>query len=123
MCRMTAARNRTLGAYGEQVAARHLTEAGMTVLDRNWRCDLGELDLVLREGAVLVGCEVKTRSGSVGGHPLEAVDVSKATRVRHLLERWAEEHGVRPQESRVDLVGVQRGPRGAAEVEHVRGVA
>ncbi|WP_372736237.1 YraN family protein, partial [Nocardioides sp.] len=59
----TAAQRQALGAYGERVAAAHLAEQGLVVLDRNWRCDVGELDLVLREGVVLVACEVKTRSG------------------------------------------------------------
>lgn len=123
MARMSAASNRTLGAYGERVAARHLTQAGMVLLDTNWRCDLGEIDLVLRHGEVLVACEVKTRRGLVGGHPLEAVDDAKAQRVRHLLERWMEDHGVTASDTRVDLVGVLRPTRGAAQVLHLRGVA
>ena len=58
----TAASRKALGAYGETVAARrHLVERGMVLLDRNWRCREGELDLVLRDGDVLVACEVKTR--------------------------------------------------------------
>ncbi len=119
----TGARNRSLGAYGERVAARHLTQAGMVLLDTNWRCELGELDLVLRHGEVLVACEVKTRTGDVGGHPLEAVDDAKAQRVRHLLERWMEDHGESVTETRVDLMGVLVAPRGAAQVIHLRGVA
>ena len=62
----TDLRRVALGAYGEQVAARHLTEAGLTVLERNWRCPLGEIDLVLRDGATLVVCEVKTRVDKIG---------------------------------------------------------
>ena len=53
---------RGLGDYGERMAARYLSEHGLHVLDRNWRCELGEIDLVLRDGPVLVVCEVKTRS-------------------------------------------------------------
>ncbi len=120
---MTGSRNLGLGAYGERVAARHLAEAGMTVLDRNWRCELGELDLVLREGDLLVCCEVKTRSGEIGGHPLEAVAPSKAARLRLLALRWAEAHGLHDVEVRIDVVGVLAAGRGAATVAHVRGVA
>lgn len=58
----TAAIKQALGAYGEALAARHLVEQGMVLLDRNWRCDAGEIDLVLRDGEVLVVCEVNTRS-------------------------------------------------------------
>ena len=52
----TAASKQALGAYGETVAARHLVDAGLVLLERNWRCDEGEIDLVLREGSVLVVC-------------------------------------------------------------------
>lgn len=62
-----------VGAYGERVAERFLQEAGLTVLDRNWRCSAGELDLVLTDGPALVFCEVKTRSGLGYGDPAEAV--------------------------------------------------
>jgi len=119
----TAAQRQALGAYGERVAATHLTEQGMVVLDRNWRCEQGELDLVLRDGQVLVACEVKTRSGVVGGSPHEAVDTRKLQRLHDLLWRWCEAHGVRPQETRVDLVAILRSPRGRARLDHVRGLS
>lgn len=119
----TAAQRMALGAYGERVAAAHLTELGMVVLDRNWRCDRGELDLVLRDGAVLVACEVKTRSTPVGGSPHEAVDSRKLQRLHDLLWRWCEQRGVRPTQTRVDVVGILRDRRGSARVDHVRGLA
>ena len=80
------------------------------MLDRNWRCDAGEIDLVLRDGDALVVCEVKTRRGDAFGSPLEAVTARKAARLRRLAARWMEEHGVRPAEVRLDLVGVRRSP-------------
>ena len=112
-----------LGAYGEQVAAAHLVASGMTVLERNWRCPLGEIDIVARDGDVLVVCEVKTRSSTALGHPLEAVTALKAARLRRLAAAWITERRVHPAEVRIDLVGVLRPARGAAGVEHVRGVA
>jgi putative endonuclease len=115
-------RNTSLGSYGERVAAQRLVDQGMALVDRNWRCELGELDLVLRDGDVLVFCEVKTRSSAAYGHPLEAVGPAKAARLRRLAARWLEEHDVHPHDIRVDLVGVLLAERGAAEVEHVRGV-
>jgi putative endonuclease len=118
----TGARNKSLGGYGERLAAQRLVADGMVLVDRNWRCDQGELDLVLRDGEVLVFCEVKTRSSSAYGHPLEAVRPDKGMRLRRLAGRWLEEHDVHPREIRVDLVGVLLSARGAAEVEHVRGV-
>ena len=76
---MTTSRQRmATGGYGEASAARHLVEQGMVVLDRNWRCEQGEIDLVLRDGEVLVFCEVKTRASAAYGAPLEAVTPTKA---------------------------------------------
>lgn len=118
----TAKQNASVGRYGERVAERALLERGMTVVERNWRCPQGEIDLVLRDGDVLVVCEVKTRSGVDYGHPLEAVDELKAARLRRLAARWIEAHGVRPGEVRIDIVGVVRRRQGAAEVVHVPGV-
>ena len=122
MTRATTGRNQALGAYGEQVAARHLAEHGLEVLDHNWRCDEGELDLVLREDAVLVVCEVKTRTSNEHGSPHEAVTPAKLSRLVRLGVRWADDHGARPSEIRVDLVAVLRPTKGPALVEHVRGL-
>src|SRR3954449_6948390 len=120
----TAAVRRALGAYGEGLAARLLTnERGMHLLDRNWRCSEGELDLVLRDGDVLVACEVKTRRGPGSGSPHEAVDQVRLERLHRLVWRWAEEHDLHPQQVRVDLVAVLRPRRGAAGLEHVEGLA
>ena len=118
----TAARNRSLGRYGEDLVARWLVDRGLVVIDRNWRCSEGEIDLVLREGSTLVVCEVKTRTDERFGHPLEVVRPEKADRLRRLAVRWLEAHDVRPAEMRVDLVGVLLQARGAAIVEHVRGI-
>lgn len=114
-----------IGKYGEELAARRLTETGMTVLERNWRCGrAGEIDIVAREGDVLVVCEVKTRSGAGFEHPMAAVTRVKAERLRGLAERWIHTHGGAPPGGvRIDLVGVVLPERGAAVVEHVRGVA
>ena len=118
----TGRQNGALGAYGERVAARHLAEEGLVVVDRNWRCDAGEIDLVLRDGDVLVFCEVKTRTGTAYGHPLEAVDAVKTERLVRLAGRWMEDRGVVAADVRFDMVGVVRALRGAATVEHVRGL-
>jgi putative endonuclease len=123
----TAASRQAVGAYGESVAARYLTdERGMVLLDRNWRCAEGELDLVLRDGPVLVACEVKTRRGDGCGSPHEAVDDVRLDRLHRLVWRWAEEHAAdigEVDEARVDLVAVLRPRRGAAVVDHVEGLA
>jgi putative endonuclease len=110
-----------LGAYGERVAAAHLVDAGLAIVERNWRCDIGEIDIVARDGDTLVVCEVKTRQGAEFGSPLEKVTRDKAERLRRLAARWIAQSGVRPLDVRIDIVGVVRPRRGPAQVEHVRG--
>ncbi|MFH8796615.1 MULTISPECIES: YraN family protein [Streptomyces] len=114
-----------LGRYGEELAARRLAEAGMTVLDRNWRGGrTGEIDIVARDGDALVVCEVKTRRQASFQHPMAAMTPVKAQRLRGLAERWLQEHGGAPPGGvRIDLVGVVVPERGAPVVEHARGVA
>ncbi|MEU1464193.1 YraN family protein [Streptomyces sp. NPDC005727] len=113
-----------LGRYGEDLAARRLTEAGMTILRRNWRCGRsGEIDIVARDGNTLVVCEVKTRRAGGFQHPMAAVSPEKARRLHGLAERWIQAHGGAPPGGvRIDLVGVLLPRRGAPAVEHVRGV-
>ncbi len=118
----TSACRQALGAYGEDVAARHLTAGGMVLLDRNWRCSQGEIDLVLREGSVLVICEVKTRTSHLCGTPHEAITDAKLDRLRRLGQAWIHAHAVVAEDTRVDLVAVLQPSRGSAEVEHVRGI-
>ncbi|HEY0950192.1 YraN family protein [Nocardioides sp.] len=117
-----AAIRQALGAYGETLAARHLVGQGMVLLDRNWRCEAGEIDLVLRDGDVLVVCEVKTRSSVRFGTPHEAVTDIKVARLRRLAARWIEDRGVAVRDIRIDLVGIVRPRRGASLLDHVRGI-
>lgn len=107
---MTVARRR-LGAAGEEQAAAWYQAAGYQVLDRNWRCREGELDLVCRRGDTLVFCEVKTRSSDAFGHPAEAVTAAKAHRIRTLAGRWlgAEPSTARPGEIRFDVAAILAG--------------
>ncbi|HEX4470990.1 MAG TPA: YraN family protein [Nocardioides sp.] len=121
-CAPPTTRRAALGRYGERVAARHLTGLGMVLLDRNWQCDAGEIDLVLRDGDVLVVCEVKARSSEACGSPHEAITPEKLERLQRLALLWAEAHDVRPGEVRIDLVAVRCPPRGAAVVDHVPGL-
>jgi putative endonuclease len=111
-----------LGRRGEQVAAEYLERAGMRILDRNWRCAGGEIDIVAAEGQVLVICEVKTRSGTRYGTPLEAITRAKRTRLRRLAALWLAGHGVLFDEVRIDVIGLISDRSGQYQVEHARGV-
>jgi putative endonuclease len=111
-----------LGQRGEQLAAEYLQQAGFRVLDRNYRCAEGEIDIVASEHRVLVACEVKTRSSLQFGTPIEAIDARKLRRLRRLAVRWVLTHGVIFDELRVDVVGVLKSADGEFSIEHVRGV-
>jgi putative endonuclease len=111
-----------VGAYGERLAARYLMESGMTILDRNWHCDQGEIDLVAMDDTCLVIVEVKTRRTLAFGAPVEAVTAVKAARLRRLAGCWLTDH--RPlvesvADIRIDVIGVFRPSRGPAEIEHL----
>ena len=110
-----------VGAYGERVALRYLQQAGLVVLDRNWRCAAGELDIVAREGDALVICEVKTRRTQRYGAPVEAVVPAKAARLRRLAVHWIQATGVHPDTVRFDVVSIRPQRSGPARVDHVRG--
>jgi putative endonuclease len=110
-----------LGVRGERIAAAYLTDIGLRVLDRNWRCREGELDLVARDGDALVFCEVKTRRGTGFGHPVEAVTGAKQKRLRTLAQRWLAAHDEHAPDLRFDVVGVLVRGSGPAMVTHLPG--
>ena len=112
-----------LGRMGEDVAARHLESEGFVVLERNWRCSEGELDILARDGDTLVVCEVKTRSSTRYGSPFEAITERKLHRLERLGMRWMRERGVRPTRMRVDIVSVLAPQDGRRVIEHVRGLS
>lgn len=111
-----------LGRDGEQAAVTYLEGCGFRILDRNWRCADGEIDIVAVERHTFVVCEVKTRSGTRFGTPLEAVGNAKRRRLRRLAVRWLNAHGVRFEQIRVDVVGLLYEGTGGFTVEHIRGV-
>lgn len=112
---------RALGRWGEELAVQHLQLQGIEVLDRNWRCRAGELDVVAREGRTLLFVEVKARSGLGYGEPAEAVSRTKARRIHGLAAAWLAEQ--RPDgrwDLRFDVVSVVR-TSGLPLVQHLRG--
>lgn len=111
-----------LGRQGEQLAADFLVTSGMEILERNWRCPYGEIDIVAADGRVLVICEVKTRSDVRFGTPLEAITGQKLHRLRRLAAIWVVAHSVMYDEIRIDVVAVLRSRPGQFSIEHVRGV-
>lgn len=133
--------NLGVGRYGENVAARYLESRGMTIVERNWRCSQGEIDIVALEGQVVAVVEVKTRRSDRFGSPFEAIDARKSARLRRLAALWLRSPAgerialavdprrfvgagmSRIHQVRIDAVGVLLPGRGAAVVRHLRGVA
>ena len=101
--------NAALGGFGERAAAAHYRTRGYAVLGRNWRCGAGEIDLICARGDTLVVCEVKARTGSAHGHPLEAVTPAKQRRLRRLAAAYLRQQGRRWAEVRFDVVSVLDG--------------
>ncbi len=96
-----------LGRWGEDQAAKHLKVKGYKILQRNWRCRRGEIDLVAQDDEILVFIEVKTRRGRDYGTPEEAITRTKAKRLLELGQRYLLEHDLVDVEWRVDLVAVE----------------
>jgi putative endonuclease len=107
-----------LGRRGEDLAVEYLTDQGLVVLSRNWRCRDGELDVVATDQHRLVVCEVKTRSTDWFGEPAEAVNGRKAARIRRVTQAWLSTHGVKWVEVRFDVVSVVAAPGRPVTVAH-----
>ena len=106
-----------VGRRGELATESRYVARGYRVVARNWRCRLGELDLVLARGHALVFCEVKTRRGSRFGGGFEAVDVRKRQKVRALAEVFLLQTSSSPAAVRFDVASVWLKPDGSASVE------
>ncbi|WP_062516910.1 YraN family protein [Demequina gelatinilytica] len=111
-----------VGRYGEDLVVRTLAEDGWEVLARNWRCPLGEIDIVARDGTAVVFVEVKTRRSDAFGGALAAVTRGKLARLRLLAGEWVAGQAARWPEMRIDVVGVTIPRSGRAVIEHLRGV-
>lgn len=109
-----------LGRHGEDLAAQFIVEAGYTVIDRNWRCPRGEIDLVARDGNDTVFIEVKTRSSTAFGHPFEAITAQKVARLKRLAKAWCEAHPYRRGVVRIDAVSVIASAGSTPIIEHLR---
>jgi putative endonuclease len=111
-----------LGKRGEEIAAESLASGGMRVIDRNWRCRQGEIDIVALDGVEIVFIEVKTRTSVDFGHPLEAITAPKLARLRRLAAAWCEAHPGDHDRIRIDAIAVIAPVGAPATVEHLRRV-
>lgn len=129
--RPAGSQRRQLGNTGEALALQTLTANGLTILAQNWRCPVGELDIVAQELAPdfasghpqvtwLVLVEVRTRRGDAFGTALQALTPRKAAKLREVAESYVQQHEWRGP-WRIDFVAVQMDKRGRlVAVEHIR---
>ena len=116
-----AASHRSLGQWGEEVAARYLSGRGWQILGRNCRFGHGELDLVALDAGVIVFVEVKTRRSTRFGQAHEAVHGRKAQRLWALGEAWLCEHGLHGHPCRFDVLAIEVTSDGRALVRLLQG--
>ncbi|MEO6530648.1 MAG: YraN family protein [Specibacter sp.] len=112
-----------LGQTGERMAADYLEDRGIRVIDSNWRCPRGEIDLVALDGEELVIVEVKTRRSRRYGDPLESLTRAKVLRLRTLAVLWAREHQHVLGAVRIDAVGIVLDNSASPSIDHLKGVA
>lgn len=109
----------TLGRFGEDLARERLTDLGYRILEANYRCSLGEIDLVARDGDVLVFVEIKTRRDEPSGQVKEAVTRRKQTQLSKVALAYMKARNVCGSKARFDVVaiGLREGRR---EIEIVK---
>ena len=123
----TTSHDQLVGRLGEDLADAHLRRLGWQIVERNWRCGDGEIDIVAREPlpdgrSALVFVEVKYRSSASHGDPLEAITPAKVRRLSGLSLLWLRHHAERAEEIRDDAIGVLRRPGQPHTITHVRGI-
>jgi putative endonuclease len=112
-------RSHQLGKWGEDVAARHLHSKGLAILDRNWRCEEGELDIVALDGETIVIVEVRTRSSDAFGTAEESLTREKRRHLQMASLAYLQEHDQSHSHWRIDVVTIRTQNTGSIEsIDH-----
>jgi putative endonuclease len=114
---MRTSQHCALGRSGETLACEELARRGYAILDRRYRTRAGEIDIICRDGDVLVFTEVKTRRSRRYGAPAEALTVAKRRQVAAMAADWLARHRVRPTRCRFDVVSICIDPDGRSQIE------
>ena len=114
-----AGHRKKLGRWGESVAAIHLEAKGYEIVERNWRCELGEIDIIAKFGEELIFVEVKTRQGNQMGTPEEGLTEEKSKKLFQLAQIYLSETDI-DADWRIDLVALALDQSGKLErCEHI----
>ncbi|RLP75039.1 YraN family protein [Mycetocola tolaasinivorans] len=116
--------NQDVGRDGENLAVEYLSAHGFEIVERNWRCIAGEVDIIARDGTtgVIAMVEVKTRRGLLAGHPFEAITAKKLARMNAVGVHWREQAGLH-ERVQLDVIGIILRGAGPAEIEHLRDIS
>lgn len=118
---MSQSWNQKIGRWGEEVAVRYCESLGYKIICRNWRCEVGEIDIIAQDGNTIVALEVKTRSNHKAGLPFEAITPQKLQRLQKLLAIWCSKQKKYFRELRIDTVGII-GNQYRYSLDYLRGV-
>lgn len=113
-------KKRSLGARGEDAAAAFLEHSGWTVVERNWTCRAGEIDIVALDDSELVLVEVKTRRSDSKGTPEEAVGLAKQRRIVRLAREYVAQAGLSDIQIRFDVITLVVVSEDRAFLRHLR---
>lgn len=112
---------RALGQLGEELAVQHLQRLGYIILERNYRCQYGEVDIIARDQERLAFVEVRTRRGTAFGTPEESVTPRKQERLATVARSYLQDKGYTDVDWGIDVVAVQLTPRGVLQrIELIR---
>ena len=104
-------KRKALGNRGESLAAQRPQSLGYSIRERNWRCPVGEIDIVAEKDGVLIFAEVRTRHGDKFGTPEESITPHKRAKLLEVAETYLEEHGEEDRSWRIDVVAIDIGRR------------
>lgn len=110
---------RAAGDEGEEIARQYLVARGLTILETKYRYEkMGEIDIIAKDGDVLVFCEVKMRRSDEYGDPEFAITPRKQAQVRRVAHAYLYEHNIDEQECRFDVVAIKK-IRGTLEIHYI----
>lgn len=112
--------NHSLGDQGESIATTFLKGAGFSIVERNFRCVCGELDIIARDGRAIVFVEVKCRNNKIYGPPQLAVTPFKQRQISKAALVWLSKRRLYDAEARFDVVAIVLHDHDLPEIEHIR---
>ena len=113
-----------VGQKGEQAARDYLEQKGYRIIETNYRCRLGEIDIIARDGDMVVIVEVRTKTGLAFGRPEESINQEKARKLHRLALQYIQSNYHREVSSRIDLVAVmiEKSSGLVKDIKHIKNI-